>query len=72
MGMQTVVQEVMVWDRTINMVCLKTEVVKRVVGTQGSVFFEAGPLYVEHNNHDEIQEAEETLDLHILGLMRSL
>ena len=72
MGMQTVVQEVMVWDNMVNMMCLKTEVSKKVVGTQGSVFFEVGPLYVEHNNHDELKEAEEVLDLHILSLMRSL
>jgi hypothetical protein len=70
MGVHTSIQESLVWDNFLNKMVVKTEVIKRVIGNKGSVFFEAGPLYVELNNPEEILEAKETLDMHILELLR--
>lgn len=68
MGMQLEMNRVLIWNKETNQMEAKTEIVKKVVGNQGTVFFEAGPLYVE--NEAEILEASQTLDRHLLSMIQ--
>lgn len=40
-------QKIMIWDKFNNKMVVKTEVWVQVVGSQGTVFFEEGPIFCE-------------------------
>lgn len=59
MSFSIVADRVLVWDRQCAKMVLKTRVEVSLVGNQGSVYREAGPLYVE--TAQEIYEAAQLL-----------
>lgn len=59
MSFSIVADRVLAWDRQCAKMVLKTRVEVSLVGNQGSVYREAGPLYVE--TAQEIYEAAQLL-----------
>ncbi|HAO32734.1 MAG TPA: hypothetical protein PLP22_03855 [Candidatus Competibacter sp.] len=67
MSLSVKADKALIWDKLQSKMVTKIRVTVSLVGNQGSVFHEAGPLYVE--NAPEIFEAIEVLRARLIKVL---
>lgn len=69
MGIQVNVEPVLVWDQDCECMVNRKSIIARIVGNNGTVYVEEGPLYAETGQ--EIYEASEKLKRRMVDRLKN-